>query len=98
MAGTELNDSIKSPFPERRVPDVYVQAGWLCTTPIDPYYQEMGIGFTLTDGCQVRLRLPREQALQLSQSIADYCGGDLTEVHSLMSSGMPRSPVSTPDE
>lgn len=82
---------------ESRVPDIYVTSSWRNTTPVDDSADEIGIGFETRDGI-VRLRLSVHSAIRLAGSVTDYINSYACRTHSDTSSGMPSSPVSTPEE
>jgi hypothetical protein len=83
---------------QRRIPPSFKKAAWRSTSPVDLHYEEIGISLTLEDGWVLRLRLSVADAKRLAESVASYLEDHAVRSHSEMSSGMPSTDVSIPDE
>ena len=59
--------SIKRCLPER-----YKTAIWRNTTPVDPVYREIGIGFCVAGGSDVFFALDMQQAHHVIETLSDY--------------------------
>lgn len=84
--------------PISRIPAAYLSATFRNSTPIDPVFNEMGVGFNMADGTIIRLRLNVEHARAMAESVGDYLRDHFEEAHSCTSSGIPSVDVSMPDE
>lgn len=75
------------------IPAIYHHASWRNTTPVDPKAKRIGICFDLDsdDELKIRLSLSLKSAIHLAENLQAYINS-----HSLMSSGMPSVPESTP--
>lgn len=76
-----------------RMPNSYTRAEWRNTTPVDCETETIGLGFDTAGGEVVRLAVSITSAKHIAESLHEFLSS-----HSVMSSGMPRTPGSTPLE
>lgn len=79
------------------LPILYHAACWRCTTPYDPVADEIGVSFEEKVGGTIRLRLSRQCATHLMETLRE-CLDHPCDSHSERSSGMPSLDGSTPEE
>ncbi len=96
-ADEKFDYDIASPT-KSRLPAIFQEATWLCTTPFDDATERVGLGFNI-GGEKVRLRLDLTSALDIVATLAEALSAyQRRRSHSDTSSGMPSSEVSTPDD
>lgn len=86
-------DRVKS-----RLPAVFQEATWLCTTLVDDATKHVGLGVNVGDQ-KVHLRLDLTSALDIVATLAEALSAhQRRRSHSDTSAGMPSSEVSTPED
>lgn len=82
----------------------YVEVGWLCTLPLCGHCGRIVLGVSLPDGTPMRLRLDKDSARAIAETLADFLGEGPRKrghcppcgVQSASSSGKPQTVVSSP--
>jgi len=82
---------------KERIPKIYEPVTWRCVLRVCPESGNMGLGFNRPDGSVIRVKIPKEDALKLADSIHDFVF-DHIRSQSRKSSGKPSSSVSTGSE